>query len=267
MSGALKKIVRKFLGVMPMFALGAGLAGVAAASPIVNISIEARAAGTADPFSSIVQVVGGGTYDFRVLGSMASLGTHNSTGVGPTISTLAYNSHVTTGDGIANLKFDLFETAADLVQVNLTGPATLNPTPVTPTSAGDNVSWAGGTGASGGSATARAGGTGNDLVGIRPVHVVGVQTAVKVETLLSGQFTLSAIVPGQSSLLQGRWTTNGPGVVKINGGTSIPISTSSETGADPYVSFTPLVIATPEPVSLAFIALGSLVLLGRKRSC
>jgi len=156
------------------------------AAPFVTMTLQGRITGSGNAFSTTVAVTsaGGQSIDYQVVVDMAPTGTSNVQGAtSRTITALTVGT-----DGLTSHKIDIFELATEAVQVNFTAPADLNadPSPV----AGD--AWGVGTGANGGTSTVRPGGTGNDLIAIRPVHNTGVFTAVDPEVMASGTFLTAA---------------------------------------------------------------------------
>jgi hypothetical protein len=260
---------------------------VGSAAPLVHMWLVGRVVGTSDAFSATVAVLPGQSVEYQVWGAMARIGTSN-TQINPwgnpvtrTIQSLKFDTLDEDADGINALKFDIFQDPNDPIQISL-HPAILNPDP-TPQ---PNDSWASGIGAQG-TGQSRPGTNGyQDLIGVRPVHVAGVWTAVYPEIILSGVFDVPEGDVGPTSLVRMRW--NGPGGARVNGNINgtLAISNTSETGPDPFVGFTPLAPATdtlvsmadsvvpnsflalvlaPEPSSALTLAIGAGAMLSRKR--
>ena len=230
------------------------------AAPFVTLTLQGRLTGSSDAFSTTVVVSSGGgqSIDYQVVMDMAPTGTSNVQGAtSRTITSLTVGT-----DGVNAHKIDIFELATDQIQANFTAPGALNadPSPV----AGD--SWAGGTGANGGTPTARLGGSGNDLIAVRPVHAAGVNSAVDPEVMMSGTFVTAA--GSGDSLVRMRFSSTSPsGSMKINGSATVLLSTGTENSTDPLTGYVPLTLSTgvPEPTSLSLLGMGALGLLARRR--
>jgi hypothetical protein len=82
----------------------------------------------------------------------------------------------------------------------------------------------------------------------------------------SGTFQVTA-VDGPSIYKLGGTFGVMPGLIRINGGTSILASTGTESGPDPVQSISTLTIQVllPEPASFAMFGMGAIALLARRR--
>jgi hypothetical protein len=230
----------------------------AGAAPFLNASLVGRLSGSGNAFSSTVQVSTGQSVDYQMIYDVAPTGTVNVQGAATrTITSLVFGT-----DGVNAHKHDIFELASDDIQVNFTAPGTLNPDPTA--LAGD--SWAGGSGAGGGTPTLNPGRGLNDLIAIRPIHVAGVQTGIDPEVVMDGMFTVyNAPMFANASLLRMRFSTTSPsGSMRINGGATVLFTLSAETGPDPLTGYTPLTLVVPEPGAVSLLALASLSLLKRR---
>jgi hypothetical protein len=154
------------------------LAPAAQAAPFLTTYMEARVAGGS--WGTVVAVVPGQAVEYRIMGLISPLGTANvkvGVGLAGTIGSLHQEGWFTlspaagdpTVSGVNNMKFSAYQTAANDIQVNFATAALASGV------FSDAVAWSFGvgTGASGGAPTPRVGGTGNDLMGIRPNAGVG----------------------------------------------------------------------------------------------
>lgn len=218
------------------------------AAPFVNLSMEARYVGSGGVFSNYLNPMVG-QVEYQLIADMAPIGTSRGA-----ITINSLTKAPTNGDGINNLKLDIVAGEGLQTDFFVFESGNLNPDPDA-TLEGD--SWAAGTGASGGLPS------GNTLLGIRPIHNVGLQSAIDREVLMTGIFTISRDLPPMQSVHL-RWTSNGAGSGKINGGTNIIFSTSTESSGDPFVGFSPLHLFTPEPGSASILLIGLLALCSRR---
>jgi hypothetical protein len=219
----------------------------ATASPLLNLSLQGRLSGTTDAFSSTVIVSAAGqSIDYQIVADMAPVGTTN--GQGKTINSLTPGT-----DGANSMKIDAFELATESTQVSFSTAGTLQ------------NNWNAGTGALGGVPTGRTGGTGNDLLAIRPTQSAGVYTSIDPTVVMSGTFATTTV--SGTSLVNMRWASGGSGSLKINGSTTVFLTATTEasTQADPYVGYVPLTLQVPEPGTLSLLGMGALGLLARRR--
>jgi hypothetical protein len=231
-------------------AAAAALPGLVKAAPLVNLQIM----GSSDQgktYSSTMQVVAGQTYDFEVIGQLAPVGTTN----GSTTIT----QEVAGSDGIGSLSFNLIDSGANGLQISFGSDAAVVGT------------FAAGTGARPGTLASTNGGTNNELSANRPVNPNGTFNAINGSPLVveTGSFTANSGANGASSSLIGTFAGALSGI-KINGGASKPITSGTESGADPMESIAPLDLTTagssvPEPASMAVFGVGMLGLLARRR--
>lgn len=233
--------------------VAAAISVPAMAAPLVNLSLVGRVVGSGSAFSSQLNNIPSGTQvEYQLIADVAPVGTVRGA---ITINSLT-KSQATTGDGVNNLKIDLVTVLGGGGVVTFGAGGTLNGDPDA-TLTGD--SWANGTGASGGVPT------GNDLLGVRPAHSTGLQSAIDPEVVMTGQFTFT----GNADLMTVvgmRWASGGAGSGKVNGGANnLIISASSEGGADPFVSYAPLQLNVPEPTTASLLALGLLGAAARRR--
>ena len=230
--------------------VAAAWATPAHAAPFITLSLQGRVTGSGDPFSSTVVVSSSSqSIDYQLVADMAPTGTTNAQSTGRTITSLTAGT-----DGANSLKVDAFELATDTSQVSFTAAGALQ------------NGWGAGTGAIGGTPTARAGGTGNDLLAIRPVQAAGVFTSIDPTVVMTGTFNTTTL-GNADSLVRVRWSTaaGNTGSLKINGSTTVFLSGTSEAAADPFVGYTPLTLTVPEPASLSMLGMAAVGLLARRR--
>jgi hypothetical protein len=229
------------------------------AAPFVTFSLVGRLYGSSDAFSSVVRSPSSGAIEYQVVVDMAATGTVNVQGtIARTITSLTVGT-----DGINSVKLDIFESASQAVQLSFDSPATLNPDP----SPLANDSWAAGTGARGGTPTARPGQPAyNDLIEIRPIHAAGVFTAINPEIMISGVCSMDTS-SGSTSLIQMRFSplTNLEGM-KINGGAVVFADTDTESSGDPLTAYNSMTVHVPEPASALLAGIAALGLLARRPS-
>lgn len=241
----------KMLSIGAAVLAAMGVSRSATANPFVNVSIQAQ-----DPadstFKNSISVTAGTTYNFRVVATLAPAGTTNANAGG---GATAISTRTAGTDGINSLPFfDIFENAAASLQASILS-SSLSTAP-------DN--YTAGSGTTAGTTTNR--GTGNDLVGIRAVLGPSIYAGVNSSVVLTGTFS----VPGNtasnaSGILNGRYNSSS-GNLRINNGANTFFATSTtESSADPFIGFTPLVVSVPEPASMGFLGLSAMGLLSARR--
>jgi hypothetical protein len=227
--------------------------GIASAAPFIDVQILASSDG-GNTFTSTLQAQAGQTYQFEVVGQLAPVGTTNTNGTGRTIT-----SEVAGTDGIGSLSFNLANSAGDPVQINF-NTAALQGT------------FTAGTGAAPGtlqnSTTGQpTAGQNNEIAGSRPVNGNGVLTNINGQpgVIESGTFTVES---GSGATTVGGSFAGVNGGFKINDGSNVFYSSTTEAGTDPFFGYAPLTVTTssvPEPASMAVFGLGAAGLLMRRR--
>jgi hypothetical protein len=204
------------------------------AAPFVNVWVDARVG--AGPFTTgPLAVEDGQIIEYRMWAQMSPVGTHNNNATPKDIIALADGI-----DGINSMKYNLFGTAADPIQVDFATAATLA------------SGWSGGTGPSGGVVTVLTGSTANYLKAIRPIQAVGTYVGVSgnapVEVLVA---TGSAVAHGSSLTTDSHIGMSGkvPVDQTINAGIRINTPAASvntlTSWADPGVGYSGLILYTP----------------------
>jgi hypothetical protein len=227
------------------------------AAPLVNFAIVGRIYGSSDAFSSVIGPIPQfGAIEYQVIVDVAPTGTINIQGS----TTRTITSLIVGTDGLGTNKMDIFESAAQAVQLSFDYPASLNPDP----SPLANDDWGAPPAGRGGTPTPRPGQPAyNDLIDIFAVHAGGVHTAVDPEIMMTGVCSVDSS-NGFTGLMQMRFSTVTPsGNVKINGGTVVFITTTTENSADPITAYAPLTIV-PEPASALLAGIATLGLLARR---
>lgn len=223
----------------------------AVAAPLINLSLVGRHLGSGTGFTRAIDPpYSGSRIEYQLIADIAPIGTTRGS---LTINSLT-KSQAPTGDGVNNLKIDLVaitDVGTPSVLVFETGTLNADPDPIL---SGD--SWATGTGASGGTPST------NSLLGIRPAHATGLQSAIDREIVMTGVFTVGS----SNWMLSGvaiRWAAGGAGSGKINGGTNMIISTSTEASNDPFIGYSPLSFV-PEPTSASLVLISVLGMCTRR---
>lgn len=234
----------------------AGTSSTAVAAPIANLTLEVQPAG-GGAFQSIqnLRVENGQTYSFRMLVDTAAIGTSNTQGATTrTISSLTAGT-----DGVNSLKFDLVQNPGSGIQVSILNAALGN-------GANGTATWGDGTNASAGVTTLRAGGGGNNLIGVRPVRPANAYSAINPEVFLTGQFQVTGMGNGSDAVLRGTWASGYSGGMRINGSTVLLASATTESGSDPYFGMPSLTLSpVPEPSCLGLLAVAAPLLARRSR--
>lgn len=235
-------------------------------SPLVNITIKGSTDGVT--YSPVLAVAPADTLlYYQVWLQLAPVGTVNAKGTitslykatGPTTNQVKYS------DGVNSLKFNLYQTSASGVQVNL---ATDYGTPGSPDLYSDpmlEVGWDAGTGASGGTPVLRSGTGDYNAIGVRPVRASGnwssnMLSATNVPAavmIAAGQSTIASITQNYvDSVLLGSYTNptavpdNPFGAIKINS-TGATTATQGDpiymtpVDADPVLGFNNLTMYVP----------------------
>jgi hypothetical protein len=232
------------------------------AAPLGNVVMEGRKQGET-AWATALTVAPGDVIEYRLRADMAALGTSNTQGATTrTITSLTPSSQPQAGDGFNSLHVNITQQSSAPIQVSFNAPLS-DPNGL----ASFRNGWADGTGASAGTLAPRAGGTNNDIMGIRPVHASGVFSGIDPEDIVSGSTFQVVTAAGGSTVLTPTWGTTSGGL-KINGAAAIFVTSSVQNSADPLVGFSGLTLnAIPEPSTIALIGMGliGLVAVARRR--
>jgi hypothetical protein len=220
------------------------------AGPLGRVILEGRKQGD-QAWSSTLTVAPNDVIEYRLRADLGDVGASNGTN---TITSTA-------NSGFQSLSLAIRQDAAAPIQVNFRPPLS-DPNGL----ASFRNGWADGTGASAGTLSPRAGGTNNDITGIRPVHSAGVFSAVDPEDIVTGStFQVAAAPAGASTVLSPTWGTVS-GAMRINGAGQIFITGTAQGGADPLVGYSGLTLqGVPEPSTIALVGMGLLGLIAVAR--
>jgi hypothetical protein len=217
------------------------------AAPLAYFSLEGRKQGSEDPFSANVEVAVGDVIEYRLRSQMATVGVTNRF-----LSAEAEAWHG--GHGFNSLSISLRQEAGDGIEVDLNSPVNLDP-----------QTWGSHFTSGGGTPTARVGGNGHDLLGIRPILQPGVFRGAADETIFTGRFEITKVM-GTTGLVSPAWGPDAGGGAYFGRiffltPAGYEQSAQSEGSEDPVAHFTPLTLtsslaAVPEPGTLALIAIG-----------
>jgi len=269
----------KRLSVLLLAVLSIAIVTVPAlGDPLVYVSVLGRIQGAVDTtYRSSVTVGPGQVLEYELVAEMAGLGATAPLGTSTaTISSL--KASVTTTqqngpevlytttyyDGINNLKFNLSQTTTMPIQLSL-----LKPTLVT--------EWLAGIGPSNGaySSQPRIAGGGYDVMNIRPIAGSGIFLGVptdnqRVQVVLGTGLATILTAPANStsklvidSKLPGNIDTNVCATFNINGATQGVLATIAD--ISPLIGYNDLVLVTPEPATIALLAMGLVGTLAARR--
>jgi hypothetical protein len=244
------------------FVLALGIAPAALSAPLVHLKIEGRPAGTNQPFASTVFVANGQSVEYRMLASVAPVGTSNTEGD----LTRKITSLVPGTDGISGISVGISQQPGN-------GQVPLDLTPVVL-----DVDWSDIPGASSGTPAPRPGG-GIDLRKIQAGGEHVTFAALSPEEVFRGTVVVPvlALPNGDDFFPFGidlRLNLDETiGVVRFNGGaTSVFLRQSNILGADPTISTgVPLLILPggggfiPEPGAGMSAVVASIALFVRRR--
>jgi len=232
--------VKKILAGAAVAAL-LGIAGEAMASPLINLAVLGRKAGTADAFSGSLQLANlaaGDRIEYEVVAYFSDPGTQNLQGA----TTRTVPNPKLASDGLNGLKFHIYEDPSG-TQLSLDSAPTFG------------TGWGLGVGASTGTATARSTG-GMDLLNVRPVQSSGV--------FVGGTSSSAAPVLVLSGLTAPISAKAGAGALKVgftapadiststaasfrNNSTAVSATLTTEKGTDPMVGLFGLSLVDAAP--------------------
>jgi len=292
--GISKLAIAAFAGVMGLNVVSAS------AAPFVTVNLLARPNGTAQPFSSSVTLSVGQTADYAVQFVLSASGSTNPFATNTTIGTwvesadapFAGDPAIDPTSGLGSIVFSLSQTNGGSPRVNFPQNAaqnTTNPTSaeaITAGGVGNEGSWLGGVGASGGTVTARGDGA-NDVIGVAFIRQAGTfdgidasGTPITVQVNNSGSTKsrfvaqtsgVGTVVIGTKGLAVGallggmRWRDGGGAAVNTT--ISNSQQAASVLAGNPIINFNSLAITvTPEPTGLALLGVAGLGLVRRRKA-
>lgn len=239
------------IGYFVVAIIAAQLSISGSAAPLLSISLVGRVSGTGDPFASVVTTSAPGQgIDYRIVFDMAPVGTQNTQGM----NTRTINSLTPGTDGANFAKVDVVQiSAAAGLQVDLVDSVTLN------------SAWDDSVAASQGIPVLRTA-TDHDLHSIRPGRSIGTFSAIDPEVVANGQFYISSLGDGTNAVISARFAADSPsGSVRFNAQAAVFMTTLTEDGDDPLITYIPLVVGIPEPTSVCSVTLLTLLVLSPSR--
>jgi hypothetical protein len=231
--------------VVLMAALGIVLSATAAlADPFATIILKGRVKNSGNDWSANpIAVRAGDILEYQIWVEMAAVGARNTfiSVVGTnTITTVRTITRLVSGtDGVNSLKFHIYQTASEQIQMDFASTVTLG------------NGWDQGTGASGGAVTGR-GSTGkNNLLNIRPIRATNNFVGVGAQSFIAAGQTaaISTLGTGADSLIQASYRnpvvidSTYPVVLKFNGGTQWQVTNSLQN--DPALRLNGLTVYQP----------------------
>jgi hypothetical protein len=223
---------KKTLFLVLAVALVAMPVATALGAPFAYVTMLGRVSGVG-PYLSEVGITAGQAIEYQLFVQMATPPVPNTTAS----KTLA--SLVAGMDGVASLKFGIYEASSQAIQVVLSGPITLD------------APWMGGTGPSGGTSATTAGWSSPWIKEIRPILATGSYVGVSGAAYVgSGTATVAASIGNADSTLAMGYsaskqlapadiTTSSYVSLKINGGSAL---LPAKGDSDPYLGFNNLTL-------------------------